>query len=362
MKLDGFEVYRYELPLTEPLRLKGIELRRCEGVLLRLLGDGGVEGWGEASPLPGFSREGVEETARQLSELAASMGEGEITTDWIDPGGALDAELDELDPAPSTRFAFELAVCNLRAAQRGEPLPELLAPRPAAAVAVNGLLSGTAENVLAEAHRMRDAGYETVKLKVGGGPVGEDLDLLRAVSAELGGGTVLRLDANRAWSFEEAVEFARGIAGVRMEYVEEPLSDPAGLPRLAADYGLPVALDESLVGMEPEELSGYRYARAAVLKPTLLGGISHTLRLAEEARSLGIVPVVSSAYESGVGTLALAALAAAVGGAPAGLDTYRRLSVDVLRPPLELPVPRFSVRELFSVRREVDRGRLERIG
>lgn len=361
MKLDGFEVYRYELHLTEPLRLEDVEVRRREGVLLRLLGDG-VEGWGEASPLPGFSRESVEEAARQLSELAAAMQGREISTEGIRPVGALAAELDELDPAPSARFALELAVCNLGAARRKEPLPELLAPRPAAAVAVNGLLSGTAENVLAEARRMRDAGYEAVKLKVGGGSVGEDLDLARAASEEIGGGIALRLDANRAWSFEGAAKFARRIAGIPLEYVEEPLADPAGLPKLAADYGLPVALDESLEGMEPGELAGHRYARAAILKPTLLGGISRTLRLAWEARNLGIVPIVSSAYETGVGTLALVALAAATGGAPAGLDTYRRLGADVLRPSLELPAPRLYVRELFAVRRELDRGRLERVG
>lgn len=361
MRLAGFELYRYELPLAESIALKGMSLHHREGVLFRVLGDG-VEGWGEASPLPGFSRESVEEAARQLSELAALMWGREVSAEGILPGGGLAAELDELDPAPSVRFALELAICNLGAARRKEPLPELLAPRPAAAVAVNGLLPGTTENVLAEARQMRDAGYEAVKLKVGGGTVGEDLDLARAASEEIGGGIAFRLDANRAWSFEEASEFADGVAGIPLEYVEEPLSDPAGLPKLAADYGLPVALDESLVGMQPGELASHRYVRAVVLKPTLLGGISRTLRLTEEARNLGIVPVVSSAYETGVGTLALVALAAATGGAPAGLDTYRRLDADVLRPPLELPAPRLSVREIFAVRREVDRGRLERVG
>lgn len=362
MKLNGFELYRYELPLTEPLHLKGVEVRRREGALLRLLGDGGTEGWGEASPLPGFSRESVEEAARQLSELGVSMRQRAFSADWVESGGAFAAELDELDLAPSVRFALELAAWNLGAAQRGETLRELLAPGPAAPVAVNGLLSGSTESIFAEARRMRDAGYEAVKLKVGGRAVGEDLERVRAVSEELGDRTALRLDANRAWSFEEAAEFARGIAGMRLEYVEEPLADPAGLRRLAAEYGLPVALDESLVGMQPGELAEHRYARAMVLKPTLLGGLSRTLRLAVKARDLGIVPVISSAYETGVGTLALVVLAAATGGAPAGLDTYRRLGADVLRPPLELAVPRLDVGEMFAVRREVNLSWLERIG
>ena len=168
---------------------------------------------------------------------------------------------------------------------------------------------------------MRDEGYRTVKLKVGGRTVAGDLRLVRELGEMLGDSISLRLDANRAWGYEEAAEFVR--AAPRFEYVEEPLSDPARLPHLAGEFSVPVALDESLVGMEPEELGEHRYARAVVLKPTLLGGISRTLRTAERALRLGMKPVISSAYESGVGTAALVALAAGIGEHPvaAGLDT-----------------------------------------
>ena len=109
-----------------------------------------------------------------------------------------------------------------------------------------------------------------------------------------------RLDANRAWGFEEALAFAEEISGVRVAYVEEPLADPGRLAELAGARGLPVALDESLVGMAPGELGRHPYAAAVVLKPTLLGGVSRTLRLAEEAKAMGAAPVVSSSYEAGV--------------------------------------------------------------
>jgi O-succinylbenzoate synthase len=170
----------------------------------------------------------------------------------------------------------------------------------------------------------------------------------------------LRLDANRAWGFEAAAEFARLVEGTGYEYVEEPLADPAGLARLARDRGVPVALDESLVGMEPGELERHRYARAVVIKPTLLGGISHALQLADRATELGMTPVVSAAYETVVGMLALVALAAGIGGGavPAGLDTYRQFAADVLRPPLDLSAPVLDVRQLLGIRREVVRDYL----
>ena len=126
-------------------------------------------------------------------------------------------------------------------------------------------------------------------------------------------------------------------------------------------FGLPVALDESLVAIEPDALDGLRYVRAVVLKPTLLGGISRTLRIAKRALSLGMTPVVSSAYESGVGAAALVALAAGIGDrtVPAGLDTYRRLNADVLVSPLDLSAPSVRVREAADASRRVDILRLK---
>jgi O-succinylbenzoate synthase len=111
--------------------------------------------------------------------------------------------------------------------------------------------------------------------------------------------------------------------------------------------------------MEPEKLEAF--AVAFVLKPTLLGGISRTLRAAGRAHRLGVTPVISSAYESGVGTAALVALAAGIGDRPvaAGLDTYRMMAEDVLETPLNLPAPSVGVRETEDASRTIDVRNLE---
>lgn len=335
-------------------------LHRREGLLLELAGDDGTTGWGEASPLPGFSRESIDAAARQLHGLTRTLIGREPEEAWISPGGLLDRLLDGAKPAPSARFALELAIWNLHAEVQGETLPEVISPNFHASAPVNGLLSGTKDQVLEDARRMRDAGYETVKLKVGGRGGVEAAELVRALDEVLGGEVRIRLDANRAWDRGGAEAFARATEGSRYEYIEEPLADPSGLSRLAGEYGVPVALDESLVGMEPERLEEHAYARAVVLKPTLIGGISRTLRFARRASELGIVPVISAAYETGIGTLALISLAAGTGeeAIPAGLDTYRRLAADVLEPSLELETPIIQVRQTTGRRREIDRSRL----
>jgi O-succinylbenzoate synthase len=361
-KLSGFDLYRYELLLSEPLTLKGTVLRYREGLLLELTGEGGVVGRGETSPLPGFSRESLDDAAEQLRGLASSMVGREVTDDWVDPDGDFSRELDSMDLAPSVRFGLELALWDLYAASRGRSLAELVTPHPRPTVPVSALISGPPDKALEETRRIRSAGYEAVKLKVGERAVEDDVELVHAVNGELGDAVALRLDANRAWSLEEAERFARGTAGLRFEYVEEPLADPAQLPSFVGTSGVPVALDESLAGMEPEALEEHPYARAVVLKPTLLGGLSRTLRFAKRASDLGMKPVISSAYETGIGTAALVALAAGVGegGVPAGLDTYRRLAGDVLRPRLDLPAPRVDVRA--GTRREIDARLLSPVG
>jgi O-succinylbenzoate synthase len=359
VKLASFGLYRFSLPLSRPLTLGEATLRRREGLLLRLSGDDGSDGWGESAPLPGFSKETSDEAAGQLRRLAGTMIGSEITDDWVDPDGTFGRKLQRT--APSVRFGLELAAWNLYATSCGKALPELVAPSPTTEVTVNGLIPGPPAEAIEEARLMRDAGYGTVKLKVGARTVAEDVRLVRALGEELGNGISLRLDANRAWAYEEAVEFVRGAA--RFEYVEEPLAGPARLPDLARQFGVPVALDESLVGMEPDELEKHRYARAVVLKPALLGGISRTLRMAEQALRLGMTPVVSSAYESGVGTAALVALAAGIGEhpVPAGLDTYRTLAGDVLETPLSLSAPSVDVGQAAEASRRVDVGRLEQL-
>jgi o-succinylbenzoate synthase len=222
---------------------------------VELASDEGATGWGEAAPLPGFSRESLDEVSGQLSHLAGSLVGYETT---VDPEGAFARELDT----------------------------ELVTSRPRATVPVNALISSP-DSAVEETFRARACGYEAVKLKVGGQGVEEDVELVRPLSETLGGDVSLRLDANRVWSSEEPERFARGTADLRLEYVEEPLSDPAGLSHLASTCGLPVALDESLADIKPEALEDHGYARAVVLKPTLLGGISRTLRFARLAARLG---------------------------------------------------------------------------
>ncbi|MGH3090688.1 MAG: o-succinylbenzoate synthase [Rubrobacteraceae bacterium] len=343
--ISDFRLWRYELPLKAPVSLKkGSTMSVREGLLLELVANNGESFWGEAAPLPGFSRESLEEAARELARVAEKLAREGHRCAGSRPVSGL----------ASVDFAVGMAVSQCE--NFDDP------GTPNRSIAVCGLLSGSREEILSDAAKLRKNGYEAVKLKVGrGAGVEGDVVLVSEVREVLGDDVALRLDANRAWSFEGAHRFAGLVSDAGIEFIEEPLEEPGRLLELSEATGLPVALDESLVEMAADEARSHDYARAFVLKPSLLG-YSRTASFASIARDFGAKAIISSSYESGVGMLGLVRLATFVGRGAAGLDTHRRFVEDLVCSHLDLSGPRLNLREIFGdIEREVDYEKLERI-
>ncbi|MBU0678537.1 MAG: o-succinylbenzoate synthase [Verrucomicrobia bacterium] len=305
MKITDASVYSFELPLVRPTTAGGGAVRR--GLLLELTDDSGVVGWGEASPLPGVSAESLDEASANLVAVCDALKKGETTSEML----------------PSVRFAVESAMSDIS----GDNAP---AENPFIPLnALVDLSSGSVERQVSEA---LDLEFTTLKLKVGRGDPSGELWLIENVRRLAGPDVSIRLDANRSWSFEEAQDFLGKVSRQDIEYIEEPLSDATDLPRLIGSCDIGIALDETLSEIEPEGLREYAGAAAIVIKPTILGGVARAVAWSESARGHGISPVISAAFESGVGIRHLAHLAARSmeEGVAAGLDTYRWLTNDVL--------------------------------
>jgi O-succinylbenzoate synthase len=348
MRVVRHALHAYRLPLREPVTLGRTRIEEREGLLLRLEAGDGAVGWGDAAPLPGFSREFLFDVHLELDAFAGALCGRDLDPHAAaDPHSRLHAALDKARLKPSARYALDLALWDLAAQATGRSLAHALHPDPVATLPTAALVTEPPPLALVEAARLAEAGYPALKLKVGRGALREEVALVRGVRERVGEGVALRLDANRAWTEAEGRLFAAEIAPAEVDYVEEPLRDPSLLQALWHDGQLPIALDETLA--EPggaEALQGW--VAAAVLKPTLLGGVAATLRWAERARAAGVRAVLSAAFESGVGLRGVAALAAATGGEPAGLDPYRRLASDVLAAPLPLDRPLVDVPALLA--------------
>ncbi|MCE9616469.1 MAG: o-succinylbenzoate synthase [Lentisphaerae bacterium] len=339
MNITRATLIPYALPLARALPSQAGAGRERRGLLLSLETDRGEHDYGDVAPLPGFSHETLAVARGQAEELAARLP---ALNPWPDQAPAALARVAREALHPSVRFGLETALLNLIATHTRAPWHHQLDQPWRARVTVNALAAGSTAEILQAARQAVLDGFACLKIKVGQQPVPEVVALVQQLQAEFGSRLMLRLDANRAWSLDAALAVAEGIRGCSIEYLEEPLQRATDVPAFRARSGLPVALDESLSAGDRS-----RRARASgllpaadvwIIKPTLRGGVAATLELATAARRAGALPVISSAFESGVGLRALFQLAALTHGADraAGLGTGIWFERDLIGAPLLL--------------------------
>ena len=185
------------------------------------------------------------------------------------------------------------------------------------------------------------SGCSTAKVKVAepGQVLFDDVARLEAVRDALGPSGRIRIDANGAWSVDDAVMAVMTLdaAASGLEYAEQPCATIEDLAAARRRLDVPIAADESIRRSgDPMRVKEAEAADIAVLKVQPLGGVHACLRLAAD---LDMPIVVSSAVETSVGLAAGVALAAALPELPyaCGLGTHALLADDVTDNPL-IPV------------------------
>jgi o-succinylbenzoate synthase len=314
--IERVGLWPFRLPLRAPLATSRGRLATRDGVLVELGAAGGLRGFGEASPLPGWPGEPLAVAERALAEVAPALLRCELDAKETPLPDAAEALLARpaLAAAPLARAALETALLDLVARARGVRLAELLAGPVRERVAVNALVVGDgAGEVASAAEAARARGYATWKLKVGHGPLETDALRVAALRRTVGPAGRIRLDAGGSWSVAEAARALELLARFDLEYVEEPLADPAQMAALRARAPVRLALEAGL--LDPAALERARGAAAAdvlVLKPALVGGLRRAQALARRARAAGLVVVVTSFLDSALGIAAALHLAAAL--------------------------------------------------
>lgn len=364
MRLAACRIFRFRLRLRRPLTLKDRTLHVREGLVVKLTSDSGHVGYGETVPLPGFSSENTDTALKELSVLRTGMCDREVPPGLAKLDGAFEGWLSQPVLSPSVRFGFESATLHLLANHRGVTLPQLLSPAPSSSVSINGLLSGSAKEIEERAAMLLRNGYTAFKIKMGGFSADEAVAIVRTVRAVVGDEVPLRLDANRAFSYKDALSFFREVSQFSIDYVEEPVKTLDQLRKLITDdiAPVPVAMDESLLEITPEELSSLSAVKAVVLKPTMLG-LERAMCFARAAIECGVAPVISSSFESSLGIATLASLAAVVNtdNIPAGLDTLDWYAEDLFEHPPPIRFGQMNLAECHAVEQRIRTEILEEI-
>jgi L-alanine-DL-glutamate epimerase-like enolase superfamily enzyme len=279
---------------------------------LRIEGSDGVAGRGEAAPLEPYDGVSPDRARAALESYRAVLEDGDERE-----GGELLDGCRAADDLPQALAAVDLALWDRAGRRAGRPVAELLSDDPLRAVAVNATIGAEDRaGAAAQAAAARACGFGCVKLKVG---TGDDAGRVAAVRAALGPDADLRLDANGAWSPEEAVRAIETLAPAGLELVEEPVHGLDGLRAVRERVTVRIAMDETAA--VPGALASGA-ADAVCLKLGRCGGISGLLACASLVRASGAEPYVASTFDGPLGIAAALHAAAALRVTPAcGLAT-----------------------------------------
>jgi len=319
MTIRSVWIRSYSYPLPEPWPSAEGPVAARVGSIVLLEEEGGWIGRGESAPWPGF---GLETHASSVAALrgAASRLIGLPREAYLEAA----ADLPSLAPiaaSPCARHAIDLALHDLAAQNANLSIARLLGgPTALSEVTVNAAIPRLPANEAARAAAAAVAsGVWTIKVKVGGAPLAEDVARVRAVREAAGPSVRIRVDANQSWSEDEAIQALTALRAFDIEYCEQPVAAEAieALARVRAAAGVPIAADEAVRDLA----SARRVLQAGaadilIVKPMALGGLHAARAVAALAQELGAAVVVTSLLESDVGRTGALHLAASLGPSP----------------------------------------------
>ncbi|HEV8498816.1 MAG TPA: dipeptide epimerase [Gemmatimonadaceae bacterium] len=267
-------------------------------IRVRIIGDDGVEGWGEAAPNR-FYGETADTALGALARLAPIV-------EQCDAWAIEDVEA-EMNRAirfnGSVKSAISAALHDLAGKRLGVPVYKLWGLNPA-----NAPLSSFTIAIAANDDELRQrveqaSAYPVLKVKLG---TDHDEQIIRSVRAAAPT-KVLRVDANAAWTAKRALRMVDVLVECGVEYVEQPLPahDIDGLRFVRERSALPVIADEScVVASDIPRLVGA--VDGINIKLSKCGGLREALKMIATARSHGMLVMAGCMIETSLGITAAA--------------------------------------------------------
>jgi L-alanine-DL-glutamate epimerase-like enolase superfamily enzyme len=360
VRITALEAIPYALPYRRAPEFASGRVSSADNVLVRVHTDAGLVGQAEAQPRPYTYGE------TQVSIVEAVSGPLAEALAGVDP---LRVELVAERCAGVARNyvargAVDLAVWDVVGQILGLPCHTLLGGFTDDVAAAHMVSFGEPAAMAAEAVDVHERlGVGTFKLKVGRDPE-LDVAAVRAVREALPDAD-LYVDANRGWSYDDAVRAGDALAGLGVRTIEEPISieDRAGRLRLAGRWTVPLGGDESCISLSHVNRALEEGAVRVVTVKTARTGFTESRRILDLCLARNVPVVVGSQYEGAIGALAtitFAAAFAATAGQPAEITNFLDLADDLVVTAPQVRDGRAAVPAMPGVGIEVDEERLAR--
>lgn len=309
MTIKEISVQPYSLKFKKSFHTSKSILTNRKGLLIAITNTDGLTGIGDCAPLPAFGSESFEEAEKQINSILEIFPK-EFQISSINSVLPLSISL------PTVKSAFEQALMDLYSKEMKIPLLEQFPFIHKKEIEINTVIGfASPENTFELATQKIEAGYKTIKLKIGRDDFNNDLSCIKSVQKTLKEGCKLRLDVNGKWSPSEAEKNFSKLKYFNIEYIEQPVESVKDFPELQAATKIPLATDESLRSSEDAfEIINNNLAQVLILKPMLLGGFLNTLEIILLAEKNNKRTVISSSFESSVGKRNLVLLASLIKG------------------------------------------------
>ncbi|QYA25763.1 o-succinylbenzoate synthase [Gramella sp. MT6] len=219
---------------------------------------------------------------------------------------------EELREFPSIQFGVEMAFKSLNSSD-----PFILFPSEftsgKSSIPINGLIwMGDKAFMKEQISEKIEAGFNCIKLKIGAIDFETELDLLKSIRNNFSEKEIeLRVDANGAFSPEDAMKKLERLSQFKLHSIEQPIKQGQieEIADLCRNTPLPIALDEELIGItdvtEKQNLIQTIKPQFAIFKPSLIGGFKGTEEWKNICESQGVQWWITSALESNIGLNAI---------------------------------------------------------
>lgn len=321
-KIEQLSVHVLKIPAKAVHSHGSGDVAAIHTILLELVTDTGITGWGEASPWPVFT--GTAEAA--VAALHNHLRGHVVGQDSVQVEGIMTKCEQVIVDQPEAKAALETALLDITGQVCGLSIAELVGGRQCQSIPMSfSVANPDFEKDMADIEALFADGVRLFKLKTGFADHRFDLMRLERLRQRFGDEVSLRIDYNQGLAAYDAIRQLRDLEGFRPTFIEQPVKmhERAALAAITAAIDTPIMADESVFNVR-EALDGAHRHLADIfsLKIMKSGGIRRCLEIAAIARAAGIEVYGGCMFETSIAHMAGAQLMAAVPNLSLGCEFY----------------------------------------
>lgn len=311
MYIENIEVAVMEIPLIAPFKTALRTVVSLESIVVRILTKEGFVGYGETAPTEAITGDTTSSILRAIAIISKSLT-GVDAVDIVEAGRRIQSAISGNFNAKS---AVEIAVYDLAAQAAAKPLYRYLGGEKRCFKTGITISLNDTEVMVQDACRAMDAGFTSIKIKLGD-DYREDITRVERISRIVDGRMSLKLDANQGWTVEESVAFLSYLEAkeIAVTLIEQPVKreETEGLKSIKALTRIPLLADES--AFSPEDTRRLLEMEAVDMiniKLDKCGGISKALEIADICNTYGVTCMIGCMMEGAISVGAAAHVASA---------------------------------------------------